>query len=925
MRLNRKKNKVQKEQTDNTKSIGHIDSYSCGHLRGWIKKSDSNDPTNFAILSNGEVVASGIANNYRQDLESAQVGNGRHGFDVELNASTFSEAEFQLELLDADSNFKVASNDFAVILIEKVRTISTEVSGAKYLAVLEAKEFSDMHGLEGDVLVDGAVVGRWSTEEKPQANQFLVIADILETYFDLVHHVFSLKVDTCDDICAESFQTLQPLSTPWDYLKSSYTGGYYSALNSVAAYRYESLIRQARRLDSESSPKGMQNISLAHDVIVEGYEKRKKFPVLEVPSHESPDVSIIIPAYNKFELTYNCIASIILAHNTATYEVILVDDCSSDKTKNADEFIKGITIVRNEENLRFLRSCNNGCQSARGKFISFLNNDTEVTSGWLDTQIAVFERFIDVGLVGSKLIYPDGRLQEAGGVVWNTGEPWNVGNGANAFAPEYNYTRQVDYVSGASMMIERSLWESLDGFSEEFTPAYYEDTDLAFKVRDEGKKVIYCPESTVIHFEGMSNGTNVNEGVKRFQNVNAPKFKQKWIKSYRDHRKTGDKIQLEKDRGVDYRVLVIDYATPDSNRDAGSYAAVQEMKLLQSLGFKVTFLPDNLAHMGKLTDFLQRNGIECLFHPFVGSIDSYIQSNSSDFDAIYITRYDIARKYIKGIRKHSNAKIVFNNADLHFLREIRAVNSSKSNDFTVPLETREKELAVMRSVDITLSYNDAEHAVIASHNIESNNVYKCPWVLYPKAAGKQISERTGIAFLGGYNHKPNVESVKYLAECVMPKLLERDSAIKLYIYGSGVSDEIEALACENIEVVGFVENLDDVYNHCRVFVAPLLSGAGIKGKVLESMSYGVPSVLSPIAAEGTGLTNGVSCLIAETDDEWVEQILSLYDDQTTWKRLAENSRYLTAVNYSFENGKKAFKKMLNAAEIYTLDKTNSLW
>ncbi|MCB1754983.1 MAG: glycosyltransferase [Gammaproteobacteria bacterium] len=906
-------------------TFGHIDSYSCGQLRGWVKRKSSNDPVRFVVRSGDTVVGEGVAGQYREDLEKADIGKGNHGFEIALKSGLAITKGMTVQLFDSQDNSKVASNDFELSVIENIDTLSTEITDKKFQVLLRSDSFKIQPALNGRFLIDGEEVSRWGSDNKPAAEQFLVTVQIPEEAYDLCLHIFSLEVDACDEVCGETLRVLQPLSTPWKYLKSSATRGIYGALDSIAAYRYESLKLQIANTDASCDAQTMQNIATAHDVVIEGYQNRKKFPTLVLPAAEKPQVSILVPAYNKFELTYNCIASIILAYNRTSYEVILIDDCSTDETAEAEKYIENLKVVRNEQNLRFLLSCNNGSQQAAGEYIMFLNNDTEVTSGWLDNLISVFDRFDHVGLVGSKLIYPDGKLQEAGGIVWGNGQPWNIGNRANAFAPEYNYVRQADYVSGAAMMITRELWESLGRFSEEFAPSYFEDTDLAFKVRESGHKVIYSPKSVVVHFEGMSNGTDLTKGVKKYQNVNFPKFKEKWVQAYKGNGVVGKNLHLEKDRGIEYRALVIDYTTPDTSRDAGSYAAVQEMKLLQSLGFKVTFLPDNQAHMGRATEYLQDSGIECLYHPFVDSISDYIGNHGKEYDIVYITRYDIAEKYLQSIRKSTDAKIIFNNADLHFLREIRAIVSAKGKDFSSALATREKELEVMRNVDVTLSYNEAEHAVISSHNVDKSNVCKCPWVLYPKNVTKPFSERNGLAFLGGYNHAPNVESVKYLAANVMPKLLERDESIKLYVYGSAMTAEIEALAAENIEIVGFAESLDDVYTNCRIFVAPLLSGAGIKGKVLESMSYNVPSVLSPIAAEGTGLSNGVSCLIAENDEEWVEQIIKLYNDEQLWNRMAENSGLLTRSNYSFGAARKAFRKMLNSVDIFTMPESKALY
>ena len=177
-------------------------------------------------------------------------------------------------------------------------------------------------------------------------------------------------------------------------------------------------------------------------------------------------------------------------------------------------------MSRNDENLRFLKSCNKASELAKGDYIVFLNNDTEVKSHWFDELVAQHKAHEHVGLTGSKLLNLDGTLQEAGGIVWATGEPWNAGRNSNPFDPAWNYVREVDYVTGAAMCVTKSVWEEVGKFSEEYAPCYYEDTDLSFKVRDAGYKVLYVPHSEVIHFEGQSHGTDVTKGLKQYQVVN---------------------------------------------------------------------------------------------------------------------------------------------------------------------------------------------------------------------------------------------------------------------------------------------------------------------------------------------------------------------------------------------------------------------
>ena len=206
---------------------------------------------------------------------------------------------------------------------------------------------------------------------------------------------------------------------------------------------------------------------------------------------EHPVVSIIIPVYNKFDLTYQCVRSIQEHGAEIPYEIVIVDDCSRDETLFANfVFSGGIRLVRNSANSGFVRTCNRGFEAARGEYVVFLNNDTQVKPRWLDELYETLQRDPKIGIVGSKLLFPDGRLQECGGIIWRLGDGWNWGRDQDPADPRFCYMRDTDYVSGAALMIKSSLFRELGRFDEEYAPAYYEDTDLCFKVRQRGYTVV---------------------------------------------------------------------------------------------------------------------------------------------------------------------------------------------------------------------------------------------------------------------------------------------------------------------------------------------------------------------------------------------------------------------------------------------------
>ena len=686
---------------------------------------------------------------------------------------------------------------------------------------------------------------------------------------------------------------------------------YPSDLTVRSGHRYTSIRKHLANplagSDSRMLSQALATLDRSHDTLNLEY--------LDIPTQRKPQVSIVIPAHNKVRVTYYCLCSILVAYNKASFEIIVVDDGSSDDTRRLEEFVSGVKVIHNNEPQRFIEACNSGAKAAQGKYIILLNNDTEVTDGWIDELIEGFQRFPNVGAVGSKLLYPDGTLQGAGGIVWGSGNPWNYGTGQNPWDPRFMYARQVDYICGAALMTTKEIWNEVGGLSEYLKPMYFEDTDFSFKIREAGYKTYYIPSSIVYHHEGLTSGTDTSSGFKRFQEVNRPKFKKTWSKSFSGHNKDGVDPDLEKDRGIVGRALFIDYTTPRADRDAGSYAALQEIKLVQSLGYKVTFIPKNFEDFGLYTQTLRNMGVEVIVAPFYRCIEDFVAQRGTEFDCAYITRYYVAQESIPALREYApDCKIIMNNADLHFLRELRAAGDDPDK-LERAAEVRELELEMMLETDVVVSYNETEHAVIQSHTDNAVKVMKCPWVIETPNNFPLFRTTEGLAFLGGFKHPPNREGMEWFSAEVMP-LIENDG-IQLSVYGAAMDQKFkESMRDQGINAVGYIDNLEDLYTKHRIFIAPLLSGAGIKGKVINALSYGIPTILTPMAAEGIGLRHGYDCMIARTAQEWAESIKKLYHNETLWKSISNASREYAEQQFSFSEGRHLMREIFESIDLY---------
>lgn len=626
---------------------------------------------------------------------------------------------------------------------------------------------------------------------------------------------------------------------------------------------------------------------------------------------ENLDVSIVIPVHNNSRYTFNCLNSV-LKHTRRGFEVVVVDDASDDNTSRLLEAVENIRVVVNEKNLGFVESCNVGAEESKGKYLLFLNNDTVVTENWLEPLMEA-ARDDKVGAVGAKLVYPDGRLQEAGGIIWKDASGWNFGRGDDPDKPEYNFIREVDYCSGAALLVKARLFAESGGFDKRFAPGYYEDTDLCFSLRNMGYKVLYQPKSVVIHFEGVTGGTDLTSGMKRYQNVNRKKFSEKWSSALKEQY-THDpaNLFLARGHGKGKCVLIIDHSVPLFDRDAGSYRMYNMLKILIELGCNATFIGNNLRRLEPHTSTLQQLGIEVIYAPYTSSIDSYLVKNGKFFDVAILSRGPIAANHISDIKKHcDNAMVVFDTVDLQFIREMR--RADVENDARVLRQAerlKKMEFRLAKTSDVTFVVSPVEKEIMLKED-PSLNIEVISTIHEVKQVEKSFSERSGIMFVGGFTHPPNVDAVKWFAGEIFPIIKEKISDIKFYVLGSDPPKDIKSLSSKDITVTGYVKDLTPYLEECRLSVAPLRYGAGVKGKINQSMSYGLPVITTSIGAEGMALVDRENAMIADDPAEFAEKTVKAYNDEKLWNRLSKNSIKNVQEHYSYEVIKERLKNVID--------------
>lgn len=615
--------------------------------------------------------------------------------------------------------------------------------------------------------------------------------------------------------------------------------------------------------------------------------------MIALHSASRPTVSILILTQDQLGHLGNCLTALaqILKGSSIAYEVVVV--FNGTETSAARTFAKNLQGVRVHAvalNLGFGSGNNFAARQARGEYFVFLNDDAIVEAGWLDALVRTAETRPDAGAVGSRILFIDGSLQEAGGIIWSDGSTRPLGRGAVAGSLAYSYVRSVDYASANGLLVRRASFDALGGFDSRYFPAYYEDADLCLGIRHRLEQdVLYEPRAIVRHVESAS--TNDQAFRSFLFRRNQALLHQKWLDvlaTYPVPEPDSPEAvagAVLKRRGDPLRILVIDDRLPDAGLGSGFVRSCQLFAELNIPDFAVAFYPSDgsqkprentLADLG--VDLIEDDLVEHLGRP------------QNAYNVVIISRPHNA-EFLKTIKDAlPQAKIIYDAEALYHKRlRIQAQlerHPEKRVLQEVQAEAMERfEATIVRSVDRLVAISYAERDWMGDVSDHAPIDLMVPLLDHITATPLTTDDRDGAVFVAGWlagDDSPNVDALRWYCEYVLPIIRATLPGFRTLVTGKNPPLNLQMSVGEAVTFTGFVDSMPDLYRSARVAIAPIRVGAGVKIKTMEALQYGVPVVATNVGAEGLRLQDGIEIDIADEPVEFAARIIALVRDPDLW-------------------------------------------
>jgi O-antigen biosynthesis protein len=628
---------------------------------------------------------------------------------------------------------------------------------------------------------------------------------------------------------------------------------------------------------------------------------------LTFAEERAPEVSFIVVLRDRAELSILTLESI-QKHTDAGYELIIVDNASTDATAQLLDRIRGATIIRNEANLGFGPACMQAAAAARGEYLCFLNNDALLTSGSLSAILKVLEDPA-VGAVGGKILLANGDLQEAGSLVWRDGSALGYGRGEDPDAPEYSFRRPVDFCSGVFLVTPRELFLNTGGFSPDFAPAYYEDVDYCMTLWEKGLRVIYEPLALVRHYESASSGGN--EYAVALMASQQKKFQNKWRDTLeRYHQPPLSNLPRARfaARSTGMRILYVDDRIPHNFLGAGFPRSNQIVSELAALGHHVTcstftspLLKDEYSDIPREIELFDgcQNRLKL--------VQDYISSS----DLMWVSRpHNLHTLVAEGMLSAlpDSSRLIYDAEAIFAERELlKSQVTGSEKDAQLEWD----EIALSKRADRVVVVSDRDKTTMLAGGL--TDVWVLGYALSSAPSPASFADRRTVLFVGAVHGTdgPNADALRFFCESIWPSI-EKKTGATLEIVGHGTDRYLGHLGSSTIRVLGPQADLRPFYDTARIFVIPTRYAAGLPFKAHEAASFGVPLVVSGVIARQMNWRDGLDYLVGEDATTFADRCIQLYSDSEQWEMLRANELRRVSDEFSPERLARAVRNLMES-------------
>lgn len=627
-----------------------------------------------------------------------------------------------------------------------------------------------------------------------------------------------------------------------------------------------------------------------------------RLPRLEFARPDAPEATIVVAATAGPEIVYGCLSALHDAGLDERADIVLVDDgAASPRNALLPALVSNLGYHRAATGMSLVEARTESLRTARTDLLVFLAPELRLQPGWLDAIIDALARSPEAVLVGGCVRRADGRIQHA---FLSRGHDdrslYDAGWLAGGDDPAFRFLREVDAVAGYGFAVRATAFRGAGGFAPLYCRFGHGTAELCARLRSAGRALVYQPFAEALLTEEGSATLDAAPPDLTLTDEETLRLREQL-------RPLWAGVSACRPAG---HALVIDDRVPRPDCDGGSEAALAQMRLLLDMGWCVTFMSMDAAESaGPAADGLRRMGVSVVGPPAVTSVTAYLQEMGSHLDLVHVHRYTNAALLAERIRASApQAKLLLSVADLHHLRAQR--EAALFGQSTALVERmRDAELAAVAAADMTVVHSDHEAGLLASV-VAPERVTLLRWIARPSPATRTFSERRDIGFVGSFDHAPNLDGATWFVDEVLPELRGRLPQLRLHLAGSATPRSIRALASDSVIVRGWTPDLAGYFGGLRASIAPLRYGAGFKAKVAASLAHGLPVVGTPIAFEGTGLTEVDGIFVARTPSDFVNTLTALYEDEGTWR--SASSAAISAVQrlYSPEFGADVWRKML---------------